>query len=403
MKRAICLIVDGLGIGAMDDVSRVTPEDQGANTLAHIAQTAGPLNLPILKDLGLGNLCEVNGVDPVGSAACASYGKLCLKHFGADTYMGHQELMGTIPAKPIRQLMNEVAPRIVESLKKHKYVVRNMNRKNSILIVEDKAVIADNIEAQAGMNINVTGSLDEIDFESLCKIGEIVRNVVDVSRVIIVASRGFDIRDIKCNIEERNSGQIGVNSPKLGVYNNFYQVRHLGKGIEFNRQVQNIAIKSNIPVALIGKAADVIHCMSPFLLDSVINTEGVFQVIMETLESVDIGLIVANVQESDLAGHEQDPVRWRKVLEAVERGLKELLINLQPQDLLVITGDHGNDPTIGHSQHTRELTPLLLYAQRHKGVDIGTRLTLADVGATLSDYLSLLPTQDGTSVLSGGK
>jgi phosphopentomutase len=109
------------------------------------------------------------------------------------------------------------------------------------------------------------------------------------------------------------------------------------------------------------------------------------------------GLIVANVQETDLSGHEQNPRRYADVLELVDRMLPELLDQLGDDDVLLITGDHGNDPTIGHAQHTREYTPVLVVGPAVRPVDIGLRESLADIGATAADLLGVLPIRSGRS------
>lgn len=108
-------------------------------------------------------------------------------------------------------------------------------------------------------------------------------------------------------------------------------------------------------------------------------------------------LIVSNVQETDLAGHEQDPVRYARLLEEVDQGVEKLLDLMGPEDALIISADHGNDPTIGHSRHTRELVPLLLYRPGQPIKDLGVRETLADVGATGASLLGLNAPESGRS------
>jgi phosphopentomutase len=111
------------------------------------------------------------------------------------------------------------------------------------------------------------------------------------------------------------------------------------------------------------------------------------------------GVVVVNVQETDLAGHEQNVERYAEMLRVVDRRLPELLDRLRPGDALFVTGDHGNDPTIGHSQHTREYTPALAYGPGLLPVPLGIRDSLADIGATAADLLGLPPLGAGTSFL----
>jgi phosphopentomutase len=160
-----------------------------------------------------------------------------------------------------------------------------------------------------------------------------------------------------------------------------------------------LAKQAGLQVALVGKAADVIACPAPDLLASDIDTGSVFRRTTEALASFTRGLIVANVQETDLAGHEQDPHRYRKVLEQVDRELATLITDMRAGDLLIVTADHGNDPGVGSSQHTREYVPLLVYGEQIAPRPLGTRQTLADVGATLCAWLGIDPPGDGTPML----
>ena len=121
--RVVVLIVDGLGIGEMDDVARVRPQDIGANTLLHVAQSNPKLELPNLERLGLGNLCATPSIRPVGDDALGSYGVCRLQHSGADSFMGHQELMGTIPLPSKNQLMREVGRQVQITLEAKGYRV----------------------------------------------------------------------------------------------------------------------------------------------------------------------------------------------------------------------------------------------------------------------------------------
>jgi phosphopentomutase len=136
-------------------------------------------------------------------------------------------------------------------------------------------------------------------------------------------------------------------------------------------------------------------------VDTVVDTDGVFDRAVEALERFPAGLVVMNIQETDLAGHEQDPARYRSVLERVDRRLSDLRSRLTPDDLLVISADHGNDPSIGSSQHTREFVPVLMSGVDRR--DVGTRETLADVGATLCEWLQLPLPQDGTPITATGR
>jgi phosphopentomutase len=248
------------------------------------------------------------------------------------------------------------------------------------------------------MNINVTASMDEVEFEDVVILAQAVRELVGVTRVIAVGGRGYRRDDILSSVRRHEQSHVGVDTPALGVYDEHYLVRHLGIQVPTHLQAPSLAKAAGLPVVLLGKAADVVTCPDAEVCDPVIATDGVFDGIEEALRTLETGLIVANVQETDLAGHEQNVQRYGDVLRAVDRRLAGVLEMLRPEDLLIITADHGNDPTVGSSAHTREYVPVLTYGAGVEG-ELGTRETLADVGATLAGWLGCGPTPDGTDLV----
>jgi len=388
--RAVILVLDGFGIGATSDCR---PEERGMNTLAHIADSTD-LRLPVLTSLGLGRL--VPHALPPPSEPRAAFGRLTPAHEGADTYMGHQELMGGALSLVEFRLMSELQEAVTEALRSAGHRVEPLMDGDSMLLVDGVAVVHDNVEARARLNVNVTASLDDISFDRLTDIGMVVRRAINVSRVIVVGSRGYDVDDIRAHIVRRGDGHVGVDTPGLGVYSEHYQVRHLGIDLPVERQLPTRVRDQGGGVVLLGKAADVVRCEAA-VLENLVPTDDVFDAAVRHLDTMRSGLIVANVQETDLAGHEQDAERYARVLARVDARLPELLDRLGAEDLLVITADHGNDPTSGSSRHTREHVPVLVCGRRVRPVDLGTRSTLADVGATVAEFLDAHPLDSGTS------
>ncbi|MFJ5560763.1 phosphopentomutase [Streptomyces sp. NPDC093250] len=393
-RRAVVLVLDGFGVGLMPDHPA---EDAGANTLRHVDEAQGPLGLPNLAALGLGHLTEVAGVPAVPEPKGA-HGRCALRHPGADTYMGHQELMGGGLDNVQLQLLSEVRADVVAALTRAGHRCDDLLPGQSPLVVDGCVLVADNIEARPRLNINVTASQDDISFEELTAIGDIVRAAVPVPRVIVVGGRGFGIDDIRGHVKERTPGQIGVDTPALGVYDEHYQVRHMGVDLAVDHQLATKAKQAGYDVVLLGKAADVVRCEGA-VAENIVPTKDVLIRAMEHLDAMDGGLIVANVQETDLAGHEEDVERYANMLRTVDDLLPELVSRLRPGDALFVTGDHGNDPTIGHSQHTREYTPALVCGPGVAPVPLGVRASLADIGATAGDILGVLPLGSGTSFL----
>ncbi|TZE80975.1 phosphopentomutase [Calorimonas adulescens] len=397
MRRVILLVIDSLGVGEMDDVDAVRPHDKGANTLKHVAEQSN-LNIPNLEKMGAGYVVELDKIKRV-EEPIASFGSSNLAHFGADTYQGHQEIMGTKPRMPVMKPFIYYIDKVERALTDAGYDVERPDPSHPYLLVNGLVTVADNIEADPGQNYNLTAPLDYISFEEELKIGRIVRENVEVGRVIVFGGRGVTIKDILNAVEVKEGDITGINAPKSGVYRNGYIVRHLGYGVNPDVQVPTILKRAGYDVSLIGKMADVIGCDGAEYMPMV-ETEGVLDLILEKIKAQDSGLIAANVQETDLAGHSQDPVRYGEKLMTVDRYLPRIMDGMNDEDLLIITGDHGNDPTIGHSHHTRERAILLVYGRKLKTVDLGIRNTLSDIGATIAEFFRVAMPENGASFLN---
>ncbi|GAK13230.1 phosphopentomutase [Geomicrobium sp. JCM 19039] len=382
MAKATLLVLDGFGVGAMED-----SPDSGANTCKHVGA-----QLPALHRMGLTAVTEGK------PSKVAAYGRSALAHWGADTYMGHQELVGTIPKRPQQRLMKDVHQTIAAALTRAGYDVQYPWTGRPILLVEQFILVGDNLESAYGNIINVTADLQQISFEKVRSIGRCVRESVDVSRVIAFGGPNTSIERILSVVKENEPGQWGVDTPKSGVYGEGYEVYHMGYGVNMAGQFQSIAEKQQLPVFRIGKTADVLH--GGGYANPVVDTSNVLQTLVEQYEKAhtDAAFLV-NVQETDLAGHAEDVQWYRSVLETVDQWFESFLALMKPEDILIITADHGNDPTIGHSRHTREYTPILVIGEQISPVSIGTRTTMADIGATLAEYFQLQATESGRSFL----
>ncbi|MEC1538360.1 phosphopentomutase [Bacillus sonorensis] len=395
-KRVIIIILDSLGVGCMDDASDYRPLDTGANTFYHILDSVPTLDIPNLEKMGINKILHHPKLKNIGHIA--SYGVLNLMHEGADSFEGHNELMGTKPKKAYLAPFVEHIDHVASALEKQGYHVTMPNPELPYLLVNDLVIIADNIETDYGQIYNVTAPLDEIPFEDVLKIGECVRHHVKVNRVIVLGGENVSPERLQNSVERREDGLVGVNSPKSNVYKQGYQVRHLGFGISPESQLPTLAKNRGMDVSLIGKMQDVIYCEGANQFPGV-DTEQVMKNILHEMDNVKHGVIAATVQETDLAGHAQNPERYADRIEVVDRHLIEILEKMTEQDLLMISADHGNDPTIGHSQHTREKTYLLAYHKKLSPVNIGERKTLADIAATSAEYLGLEHTENGSSFL----
>lgn len=398
-KRAIVLVLDGFGVGAMADVEQVQPRDAGAHTLASLVRSQGALRIPSLVRLGLPHIAPEAGLEPAGPPL-AAWGRCNLAHWGADTFAGHNEIQGNRPLRPVISLFSTVAGQVRAHLEQAGHRVEDALPGGSALLVDGQILVGDNLETDPGRIYNVTGPLDTVPFERILEVGRRVRQVVQVSRVIALGGVGITVEDILAHTRITPAGQTGVVTPELHIYNEHYRVRHLGYGIDPAVQAPELVASTGLPVAMIGKMADVVECPSARWRDPVVDTDLVLEQVLEQLEQMpDGGYIAATVQETDLMGHEQDPVRYAQVLARADRGIARLLDRLRPGDLLIILADHGNDPLIGHSLHTREQVPLLAFGPGFRPAALGVRDTMADVAATVCEHLGAPAPEFGTSFL----
>jgi len=405
MSRFIIVVLDGFGIGAMEDVAKVRPQDIGANTASKLLNHFPLKRLPSLERLGLINLLPATQ-SIMQPSSYANVGIALLAHEGGDTFMGHQEIMGTRPKSPLRVPFNRSIDAIETILRSHHYHVERVYRQDlAALYVNNAVVIADNLEADLGQVYNLSANLDAISFNELEQMGRWVRSVNQVGRNIVFgghigsSQKLIDALEVKGN-SEGLATYIGVNTPDTGVYENRFKVIHLGYGVDETTQAPYLLKQHDINTYLYGKVADIVQNRSGVSYTSVVDTERVFQLLLSDLNQHKTGFFCANVQETDLSGHQQDPRMYWRILERADRGLQAVMDKMTQQDLLIVMADHGNDPFIGHTKHTREQVPLLIYQPALVKKSIGLRQTLADVGASACDFFSATNPEYGQSFLA---
>lgn len=399
LGRFVLIVLDSFGVGAMSDVAEVRPRDIGSNTAGHIIEANSSIKIPTLEKLGLMNALGYEIGDHKFSKQ-ANYGTSNLAHYGADSFLGHQEIMGTQPKKPLIQPFNQKIDEVENNLVKHGYQVRRIGDPGTqILVVNECATVGDNLETDYGQVYNVSACLDLIDFDSLIELGHVVREVVQVSRVITFGGKQITLEDLLAARKVKNDEIAGVDAPESGVYDHGYQVIHLGYGIDKSVQTPTIMDNAGLTVSFLGKIADIIQTSSKRLFPGV-DTDYLFESLISEVKKIKEGFIALNIQETDLAGHAEDVERYSDRLEVSDRWIEKLLPLLDKEDILLVMADHGDDPTVGHSNHTREKVPLLVYSKEINGKSLGERDTLADVGATVADYFKIKAPQNGTSFLN---
>ncbi|MGC5617413.1 phosphopentomutase [Georgenia sp. Z1491] len=387
------LVVDGLGIGAMPDAGELRPGDVEADTIGHVAgwslrERGRPLDVPHLAALGLaalrpdlGETVEAGtGDGPTGLPASlrAMAYRVALGYPGADTFAGHQTMMGADMSHVVLCPLADRIDAVAAALWSAGHRVERLDGQ-ALLIVDGAALVHDNLEADPGLNWNVSCRLDDLPFEEIVAITRVVRGVAPVARVIAVGGRSDG--PLEEFVRDGDFGVVGMDTPASGFYRNGgLEVLHLGAPIDHSSQLPQVAAAHAKQVTLIGKAADILECDLPVERRPGVDTADVLRWTLEAQGHAD--LVVANVQQTDLAGHQQDVGRYADLLEQVDRALVELTAGLSGEDLLVVTGDHGNDPTIGHGYHTREYVPALVVESR-SGTDRGTERSAASAAADL--------------------
>lgn len=375
-RRVLWIVLDSVGIGAMPDAGKYG--DEGSNTLGNIAKRR-KLHLPNLARLGLGNIAPIAGVAAVQSPEGA-FGKCTLASPGKDTTTGHWEMAGIILEKPFPVYPDGFPPEITEPFEAsiRRGILGNKAASGTEIIAElgEEHVRTGKpiVYTSADSVFQIAAHEEVIPLDELYRICHIAREMLrgpnEVGRVIarpFVGSAGHFKRT-------PNRKDFAVPPPS---------------GMLLDRLAS-----CNVPVYAVGKISDIF--LGRGIAKSVKtkdNADGMNKTIAALHEQPD-GLIFVNLVDFDqLYGHRNDVEGYAAALEAVDGWLPS--IPLRSNDLLILTADHGCDPTTASTDHSREYTPLLVYgAGVQPGKDLGTRATLADIGQSVAWIF-------GTTIMAG--
>ncbi|AOQ24231.1 Phosphopentomutase [Moorella thermoacetica] len=385
LDRVILIVLDSVGVGALPDAAQYG--DEGSNTLAHIAATVD-LRLPNLTRLGVGNITPLRGIPPVGTPA-AAWGKMASQTAGKDTTSGHWELAGLILERPFPLYPHGFPPEIIEPFEKAigRRVLGNKPASGTVIIEELGA------EHMRTGNPIVYTSADSV-FQIAAH--EEVIPVEELYRYCKIARRLLT--------GEHAVGRV-IARPFVGEPGHFIRTdRRQDFSLEPPRPtLLDAVIAAGLEVMAVGKIKDIfagrgisrwIHTHD--------NMDGVDQT-RNFMREGERGLIFTNLVDFDMRyGHRNDVAGYAAALEAFDRRLPELLDALETSDALILTADHGCDPTTPSTDHSREYVPLLIYGKRIRPLNIGVRPTFADLGATVADLLGVpydLPGKSFASML----
>lgn len=383
VNRIIVIVLDSVGIGEAPDAAAFG--DVGSHTLGNIARVVGGLRLPAMEKLGLANIAILEGVTPQYRPQ-AAYGKMAEVSPGKDTSTGHWELMGIQLARPFPLYPNGFPAEVMARYEAEtgRGWLGNYPESGTVIIDrlgEEHMRTGQTIVYTSGDSVFQIAAHEEIipvaELYRICRIArEILRGEHEVSRVIARPFVGTPGRFSRT----ANRHDFSVKPPQPTVLD---------------------SIKAaGLMVYAVGKIVDIFD--GEGITDSIHtqdNMDGVDKTIAAIRERRERGLIFTNLVDFDAKfGHRNDPAGYAQALVEFDRRLPELLAALAADDLLVITADHGNDPTTPSTDHAREYVPILISGAAVKaGVNIGVRETFADLAATIADILGVKPPLQGAS------
>ena len=386
-RRIFVIVLDSLGIGAMADAGKYG--DEGADTLGHIDASVKDLKLTALESLGLGNLCSLKHVDPA-KAPKAYYARLNEASTGKDTMTGHWEMMGLLTTKPFRTFTETGFP---------EELIRELEKKTGHAVVGNKAVSGTEILDELGEHQIETG--DMIVYTSADSVLQIAGNeetfgLEELYRCCRIA-REITMKD------EWKVGRV-IARPYVGrKKGQFVRTanRHDYAVSPSGPTALDIMKKAGFDVIGIGKIYDIFNGQGITEKNtSKSSVHGMDQTIEAARRQFE-GLAYINLVDFDaLWGHRRDPQGYAAELERFDRKLQELLPLIKEEDLLMITADHGNDPTFHGTDHTREQVPLLVYSPGLKGGSLPEQATFGVTGSTILENFGLEPAEGmiGTSL-----
>jgi len=384
-SRAVIVVLDGVGAGDAPDA--VEYGDEGANTLGNTARAVGGLDLPNLQNLGLGNVAEIEGV-PAEESPRASHGLMVELSAAKATLAGHWEMMGLILEDPL--------PTYPEGFPEE--IIHRFEEETGRRVIGNRPASGTEIIEELGPEQEETGAW--IVYTSADSVFQIAAHtgVIPLEELYEASAKAHEML-----IQE---GQILVERViarpfhgKAGAYERENENRH-DYGIEpFGETYMDRIKNAGHEVVAVGKIRDIFdgegitgHLPAP--PDDAAKVDA----ILEALGRMDSGLIFANLVDFDARyGHRRDPEGMAANLRRFDDRVPELLEALDGDDLLIITADHGNDPTYSGTDHTRERVPLLV-AGGGEPADLGVRQGFSDVGATAAGWLGVekggLPGED---------
>jgi phosphopentomutase len=373
-KRVVIIVLDGAGIGAMPDA----PEwgDAGSDTFGHICESR-EVRLPNLQGLGLGNIRRLAGVEAIENPR-GSYGKCALRSNGKDTTTGHWEMAGIILERAFPTYPNGFPQSILDQFIKRTHVPGILGN----IPASGTEVIKD-----LGAEHVKTGK--PIVYTSADSVFQIAAHeeIIPLDRLYEICETARDLL--------RGEHEVGrvIARPFLGAPGSFYRTenRHDYAVPPPRENLLPLLQENGLDVVCIGKIASIYDSTGVTQDLTAKNNEQSIDQTIRALRDHTRGLIFSNLVDFDmLYGHRRDTEGYARALEHFDSRWPEIEAAMGDGDLVILTADHGNDPTYPGTDHTREYAPLVVFGKRAKpGVDLGTRSSLADIGKTIAENFGL--------------
>ncbi len=377
--------MDGVGVGSAPDASAYG--DEGSDTLGNLSRAVGGLRLPTFQGLGLGNLANVEGVLPADSPG-AAFGRMQEVSSGKDSINGHWEICGLPTELPFPTYPNAFPEDVVE-------LVRSISGRE---VIGNEVASGTEIMARLGAEHVRTGDL------ILYTSADSVLQILAHERIVPLEELYRICEGIHKALPAKHRVGRVIARPFVGEEGAFERTA--------NRRdfavappadtVLDALQRAGVPVHGIGKVDTLFAGRGYTSATHTKNNEQGFDLTLERIRTLNRGLVFANLLDFDtLWGHRNDVPGFRQGMEDLDRWLPRWLDALQPGDLLIMTADHGNDPTTPSTDHSREHVPLLVLLEGGKqGVDLGLRLGFMDAGATIADFFDVPWSGAGVSFLS---
>ncbi|MET3508346.1 phosphopentomutase [Halalkalibacter oceani] len=384
-ERIFLIVLDSVGIGAAPDAAQFG--DEGSDTLGHIAERMQGLQMPNMAKLGLAHIRPVLGVEKVANPL-AHYGLMQEASSGKDTMTGHWEIMGLHITEPFQVFPNGFPPELIAELE------RQTGRK----IIGNKVASGTEILVELGREHVKTGAL--IVYTSADSVLQIAAH-----EDVVPLAELYDICEKARKLTLDPAYMVGrvIARPFVGEDGKWERTpnRHDYALKPFGKTVMNELVESGLDSIALGKISDIYDGEGITESIRTVSNEDGMNKLLDTLKKPFTGLSFLNLVDFDAKfGHRRDPLGYGEALEQFDRQLRQVMDALTEKDLLIITADHGNDPTFPGTDHTRELVPLLVHHKKQTTAnDLGTRQTFADVGATIADNFGVPLPKHGTSFL----